>query len=129
MSEPFLDKVQSEILVHGYIKMESKNASEFPLDIMNICLVFYLELFRILRFSDKFISKDGTELRDDNRCAIKSLEFGHNYIMADVEPVFNGIHCWRVQVKNPENEWIMFGIGQKRIYPNCSYYEGMRSMS
>ena len=94
--------------------------------------MFYLELFEILRFSEEFHS-DSIGLIDDGKCAKKggkgAQRWGHSYTMADIEPVFEGIHCWRVKVDKTKTEWIMFAIGQKREHTNLSYEKGMKYLS
>ena len=120
-------QLRNEMLVHGYIKRESKDIIDIPLDVMSICLLFYLEVFEILKFSDKFISKEGIELLDDNKC-VRAIEWDHIYAMPDIEPVFQGVHCWRAKINGDEGfNWIMFGIGHKQIYDNYSYREGKQN--
>lgn len=121
-------ELQNEMLVYGYVKRESKDFAEIPLDIINICLLFYMELFEILTFSTEFISDDGIELMDNNKCVMRCDDRGmiwHTYAMADIEPVSEGVHCWRIKVQNPIKDWIMIGIGHKRCYDDFSFTEGM----
>ena len=120
-------EAKNESLVHGWIRGQTKTRSvEFPIDIINICLLFYMEVYEILKFNDQFIAETGIELSDDNKCVTRVKGSYHRSIMADVEPVFEGIHCWRAQVKNPRT-WVMFGIGHKRKteHGNESYREGI----
>merc|ERR1712154_307016 len=80
----------------------------------------------ILAFSTKFKSISGLELSDDNRCVTRiptnvKQYAAHRYIIPDVEPVFKGKHCWRVQTINPNTGWIFWGISTPDIFTNCSY--------
>ena len=52
------------------------------------------------------------------------------YVVAEIEPVKSGTHCWRVillfhaiQTKNPKKGWIMWGICQKEKHSNVWTYK------
>lgn len=115
--------LQNEALVHGYIKQES-NDIDIPLDVISLCVLFYLETYEILRFSEKYKSDDGIQLIDDRKCAHK-VGSRHRYVLCDIEPVSEGIHCWRVKVDNPQTNWIMFGVSECQKFNNLSYSQGI----
>ena len=85
------------LLVNGYIKKSTKLV--IPEDIINLCFVFYHLTYIIGKFSTKFRSDQGIELLDDNKC-VKRVEGGngYEYAVSDMDPVFKGIHCWRIKV-------------------------------
>ena len=89
---------KNKILVFGYIRSQSNEFKIIiPFDINNLCLKFYHLIFEILTFSSKFKSKDGLILSDDNKCVSSTTSF-HCYILTTSDPVFHGVHCWRVHV-------------------------------
>ena len=60
-----------------------------------------MQLYEILKFSAIYRSNADTNdliLLDDRKC-VKNTCGRCRYILADIEPVTNGIHCWRVNVK------------------------------
>ena len=89
---------QDELLVYGYIHKQSFDV-HIPTDVIELCLSFFMQLYEILRFSEQYKSSDDTHLSDDRKCVKRLTTYGHRYILADVDVVTNGIHCWRVQVK------------------------------
>ena len=65
-------------------------------DILSI-IVKFAEESKILRWCPTYRGV-GVTLSDDNKCA-KSKSAGYNVsVLADVDPVTNGIHVWRVKV-------------------------------
>ena len=87
-----------ELLVFGYIRCDIDiDDDEIPMDIINLCMLFYHLNFEILSFSTEFCGQDIYQFTQNNQC-VTVLESGHNFILADVEPVTQGIHCWRIQV-------------------------------
>merc|ERR1712154_608445 len=62
-------------------------------------------------------------LTDNNKCATKQDRYNHRYAIIDDKPVFDGIHCWRVQIKHGKAAWIMFGIGEYKQYDDRSFKE------
>ena len=67
--------------------------------IMHIVLSYFHLFHEILKFSTEYKSSDGLQLSDDNQC-VKRKGSGHKYILADIEAVTKGIHCWRIQVNH-----------------------------
>ena len=121
-------RLQNEIQVYGYIRQQTEAMSlEIPIDIMNICLSFYFETFEMLQFDAKYKSETGIILTDDRKCAKREWigRDWYRYVMADIEPVREGIHCWRVNVKNPKKGWMMFAIGHKQKYKDASFKKGI----
>lgn len=54
---------------------------------------------QILQFSTEFISQSGLQLSDNNKCVKRINESGHTYVLADIEAVTTGVHCWRIKVE------------------------------
>ena len=100
-------KKDDELLVYGYVHEPILNVLQIPTEIIEICLKFYMEIYKILQFSDNkelhYISNDGLLLTDNRTCVKRVFDETSTfhecrYVLADIEPVTNGIHCWRVQV-------------------------------
>ena len=122
-------KLKQELLVHGYIQQQISKLLkvQIPVDIIEVCLLFFMSVFEVLKFSQIYKSHNGITLSDDNKCAIRAGAFNnHEYIIVDDKPVFKGIHCWRVKVETKTNnyKWIMFGVGQYKEYDYHSYNQG-----
>ena len=91
-------KKQSKLLTFGYIRIH-KLTTKIPTDIINMIFKFYFETFIILKFSSKFIEKEELSLSDDDTCVTRVYPtFDRKYVLVDIDPVQNGIHCWRIQV-------------------------------
>ena len=84
-----------ELTVYGYVRTAS--CMDIPIDICRVIYDFYHLLIVVLSFDDKLKSTDGIKLSEDKLCAIGTV--GHRYALTTVEPVFEGVHCWRVLVK------------------------------
>ena len=81
----------------------------------------------ILRFSDKYQSQHGWELSEDNTLVERIMapvneDFPEweqvgvkKWILADTDPWFNGIHCWRIQINNPSKGWFSIGVANQEI--------------
>ena len=94
-----LRQKQDELLVHGYINRQiTYKLQGIPTDIMNLFVLFYHIPFQLLSFSTKYKSRDGIIYTENNKCIVRRGVFSHRYVLVDIEPVTEGIHCWRVQV-------------------------------
>ena len=89
-------------------------------DITHIIIVYY-NITNILKWSRIYKSKNGTsfEFSDDDKCVKKVNESiyistfpSYKWILPDIEPVKEGMHCWRINVNNtkPESKggWIIY---------------------
>ena len=109
---------EAEYIVHGYIR---RMMTDIPNDIIKICLSFYLLDYQILKWSQEYKTNDeGLILLDNDKC-VKRTDYVandrlHRWMMPDIEPVDNGIHCWRVKILNPTSNYLFFGISQKKMY-------------
>ena len=103
--------LKDELLVFGWVRMEYDET--VPMDVCDLCFKFYHLLAEILTFSEEYRSSVGVELSEDKTYVIKQ-SYGHKYVLTTAEPVFSGIHCWRVLV---ESIW----IGRYTIWMICAY--------
>ena len=90
-----------ELLVYGFIHKPLLKPLNIPLEIINLCLKFYMELYEILKFSDdkkKHYICERLQLSEDRTCVSRPGYTECGYVLADIEPVTYGIHCWRIQV-------------------------------
>ena len=108
------NQLKDELLVFGYIKKRNKQfCIIMPQDLIEIVLMFYMQIHEILKWSRKYIGKlskyhhlhsngptSWIEYSDNDKCVSKKNKYdGNFYVLADVEPVSDKIHCWRVYVK------------------------------
>lgn len=92
-------KEMNELLVHGYIRMDTYSES-IPLMLQNLCLKFFQLEYQILKFSARYKSNQGLKLTDNNQC-VKRIWTGYKsskWIICDIKPIYKGIHCWRIHV-------------------------------
>ena len=97
MSEREREKEKEKLLIVGY--MRQINITNIPLDIINLFILFYHATYKILQFSKIYCTQKAYVFSDDNKCVTRSrTSGGMAYIVADIEPVKDGIHCWRIKV-------------------------------
>ena len=84
-----------KLTIDGYVRTEA--FVDIPTDIYRVIYDFYHLLIVVLTFDDKLKSEDGITLSEDKLCAIGAE--GHSYILTTADPVFEGVHCWRILVK------------------------------
>lgn len=76
-----------------------------------------------MRFDRNYKSKRGWDLSDDDtlltRRDSKEGATENVWILGDVEPFRDGVHCWRIQIKNPNKGWA--SIGAAPLNPNDDY--------
>ena len=110
---------EAEYIVHGYIRRLM--IADIPSDIIKMCLSFYLLNYQILRWSKEYKTNDAGLILFDNDKCVKRTDYVTNqrlyrWILPDIEPVDNGIHCWRVKISNPGSKYLFFGVSQKKMY-------------
>eukprot|EP01084_Bolivina_argentea_P106370 190366_1 len=113
--------ITDQWLVFGYIRL---NNNKLPKDVMATCLLFYHLKYDILTFSQQYKTNDAALiLYDGNKCVHRILnEDDFGYILGNIEPIKTGIHCWRLNVVNPSERWILFGISQQKRFDNFQMY-------
>ena len=121
--------IRDRLIIDGFIREFCHNVRiDIPKDIIQICFKWYHIAWEILTFSHQYNSNKPDKIHafifSDNDTCVKrndDLQWSHKYILADCNSVFNGIHCWRVNVKNPHHDWISFQVSQKKEYNDHSY--------
>eukprot|EP01084_Bolivina_argentea_P003180 5938_1 len=109
------------LLVFGYIRSHEKAKDvTIPEDIANLCFQFFHLLAEILIFSHEHISATGIKLSMD-KTEVTKKSSSHKYVLTTLDPVFEGVHCWRCLTFNPQLAWIMWAVSQKRIFSDFSY--------
>ena len=101
-------KEKDVLLVYGYMHNQSFfNKLQIPIEIIEICLKFFMEIYQIQQFTDDieshYRSSDGLLLTENRTCVRRVFDNSCKweecrYILADIEPLTTGIHCWRIQV-------------------------------
>ena len=89
-----ISKKQAGIVIEYWLRTILCKAFSMK-DIINITLKFYNQV-KILKFSKQYGGGD-IKFMDEDKCVIHK-DCSHTYVLADIEPVKSGIHCWRVQV-------------------------------
>eukprot|EP01084_Bolivina_argentea_P229575 387437_1 len=108
---------QLRILCNGFLRtINIEEIEHIPNDICNICVQYY-NYSTSLTFSPIYHIKDGFILSDNNKCCTSGNHsqnhgFG-SYILADIIPATNGIHCWRVHIYNPFSVEILLKVSPK----------------
>ena len=106
-----------ELLVYGYIRSISKELNiNIPMELLSIFFLSYHNPYIRLQFSDKHRTINGFALIDGKKTAIR-IKTGpyHSHIYVNCKPVFNGIHCWRFNIKNSYNAWIGFYVSAPNL--------------
>lgn len=100
-------------------------------DIIDI-VIKYLIIGKRLKFSTEYQSEDGLELREDNYVLVRegiptaSYNKYYRWILADMEPVTEGIHCWRVNAKHQKDGgWIVYGVSPRQMFANSCGQDGV----
>ena len=72
---------------------------DIPTDIMSLVFVWYHIRVEILKWCTEYHG-EGIKLLDGHRLAQQPADQdgGPAWVLPDVEPVYSGIHCWRIQV-------------------------------
>eukprot|EP01084_Bolivina_argentea_P112909 201335_1 len=110
-------KQQTKQVVEHWFRCQNLNCNISISNIVSIILLFYHPI-DILRWSNEYVTANSFTFTDDMKCIQKKhnhiFDFWSNcHILPDTEPVFNGCHCWRINVKNANKELIFYGISEK----------------
>lgn len=101
-SHSFLTDEKSALLVYGCIRSENEIYKlHIPDSIIDLVVLWYTDTFQILQFSDEFCDRKAFRFEDDRKLIVRqpeSIDRGHRFIVADIEPLMEGIHCFRSQV-------------------------------
>ena len=108
-----------ELLIWGYIRKLEKEESFtniIPISIYELIHELYPKSW-LLRFSDKYKSKKDLILSDNNTKVKTKGNWTQRFILCDVEPIHEGIHCWRISIYNPSHtDQIFWGISKPSMF-------------
>ena len=96
-------KKADSTLINGYLR-DSKGKPMIIWEIMGIVLDFYHQESVLLRINDHpdFCTIDTAKDLFADKTHIKMLsglpDEGYPFVMADIDPVMSGVHCWRIRV-------------------------------
>eukprot|EP01084_Bolivina_argentea_P227717 384634_1 len=110
------------LLVYGYWRSYCKMLSvQSYKDVVHLCVSFYCTWFKILKWNTIHYTNNILTLNDNNKC-VKRLDGSneHAYILANIDPVKDGIHCWRIKTVHKEAEWIAYGVSPMKEFENES---------
>eukprot|EP01084_Bolivina_argentea_P259936 438818_1 len=108
-----------QFLLSGYIRENAAACAIIPTEIIQMCFSFYHIKCEILQFSVTHKSKRGIMLDLNNTRATLSDVPPYQWILCDIEPVTDGIHCFRFQIHNPSKKRMSFGMGMLRMYEDA----------
>eukprot|EP01084_Bolivina_argentea_P239200 402055_1 len=97
---------KKETLVHGYIRTCQKQIHfDIPNDIVEMIGVFYIHIFELLQFVKIGTDVNNNLILEDNRYLVvasnvQSRFLFHLSVQADIKPIMDGIHCFRVYNKH-----------------------------
>ena len=112
-----MNSKETAVMIWEYwFRMELPNNKITIEDISKIMITYY-NIARILKWRKK---EKGYKFMDEDKC-VKRFTGGHEvqtngcrWILPDIEPVNQGIHCWRVKVdhtrEDSEGGWIVYGV-------------------
>ena len=123
-------ELKNTLLVIGYIRIFTEKLQSIPNDLMYLCVLFYVDIYHVLKFSTQYAcsSNNGSWIyAEKNHCVISQSQcrYEHGYILAETDPVYHGIHCWRVHTINPHKAFILWGVSKQKKYNKNSYEHGI----
>ena len=107
-----------EIVWQYWFRVVMENNTIKIEDLTRIIIEYY-NIGRVLKWREKLKSRPGFKFIDDDRCVKRFVEFGDTdddakWIFPDIEPVNEGIHCWRVNVnfarEGAEGGWVLYAV-------------------
>ena len=137
------DRDRDELLVDGYIRKYSKYSDiVIPNQIFTISYDYYHFDCELLKFSKIYKSGDGWRFFDGNtsikrRKVATALDLEHDnytdhdddddnryreiyqnykWILLDIQPIINDIHCWRIHIRNPNKGLIVIGVCKQKMF-------------
>ena len=107
----WIKKLEANIIINYWFRICLEGKSISIEDVTNIIILYWN--IKILRC--------GWELSHDNTM-VERIMVGVDYrgdrsftkwILADTDPWFEGVHCWRMQIKNPNKGWFSIGVANQ----------------
>ena len=91
-----------ELLVWGYVRELEKSealSNIIPSSIYQLIHELYPKAW-LLKFIDEYRSKMDLVLSHDNTTVYTKGNRTQRFILCDIEPIREGIHCWRISVNH-----------------------------
>ena len=89
---------KANALVFGYIRQECKLGNiVIPDALIELFVEWFYQKIQLLKFSRKYSNAQRFVFENDDTKITKKSS-GHSYMLVDMEPLFEGAHCFRVQV-------------------------------
>eukprot|EP01084_Bolivina_argentea_P189747 326244_1 len=93
---------------------------EIPVALIQSIVQWYYQPYKILRWSKKYCSKNSFVFKNDDTVAVRQCNLqtgagfygGHRYILADITPLYTGVHCFRAQTTMLKTGWTSWGVGE-----------------
>ena len=93
---------KDQLLSFGFVRAYCVQFQlDIPTDIMSLVFAWYHIRVEILKWCTKYHWKS-IKLLDDNK-VIQQPTYGDGgpaWALPNIEPVYKGIHCWRIKVRN-----------------------------
>jgi len=121
-----LDHTYRTLSVSGFIRQRlPDNAYAAHSATIEICALFVYGVAFHIKFSEEFRSRKDLQLSADNHCITKTRDEADPrctcaWTIGDIEPVKTGIHCWRVLINNPTQEYLKIGVSAKRMFSDSN---------
>merc|ERR1719242_80128 len=119
---------KDELLVFGFCRIATNEMKDItlPSELIQMFFVWFHEKYQILKWSQKYRTMESMSLSDDDRCVTRKASTDNTYqwIICDAEPVYDGVHCWRLKQNNPtksKSGWINYGVAARRMYTDNAF--------
>ena len=114
-------KIEHEYVILYWMRNLSLKESNIRYnDIIYLITEFSSAIYCVLKWSRKYICRLNEELflNDNDRLIIRKrvLERTYRWAMPNIEPVIDGIHCWRIKTLNPKKGWIAYCVSKREKF-------------
>ena len=119
-------------LVNGYIRaIQDMFPNDLifyiiPMAINQYTCLFYIEFVRQIRWNNVYYTRSKLSLEDDLKLCRHEVSSGYANVSADIEPITNGIHCFRVLARSASRNTLFFSFmryGEHNEYAYRSFYQ------
>eukprot|EP00484_Ammonia_sp_Unknown_P029498 CAMPEP_0197034598 /NCGR_PEP_ID=MMETSP1384-20130603/12666_1 /TAXON_ID=29189 /ORGANISM="Ammonia sp." /LENGTH=285 /DNA_ID=CAMNT_0042464547 /DNA_START=57 /DNA_END=914 /DNA_ORIENTATION=+ len=116
------------LLVDGYIRSVQGliHLYTIPTAVNQICTLFYSSIIRRLQWNDQYYTDTKLTLQDDKYLVVHTADSGYACVSADIEPISQGVHCFRVLSHSNSRNTIFFSFmrwGPDNQYKYDSFYQ------
>eukprot|EP01084_Bolivina_argentea_P203110 346934_1 len=117
---------QSECLIFGYVKNECiKHRITIPRELIELIVLWFHQKYSILQFDKRYSSDicigQIAFMFEEDRKLLTKLNIGHSYVLADIEPLFEGVHCFRTKTTVVNMGWVSWGVSEREHIGNDSW--------